>query len=70
MLIKYNAALCSKGKRWSKPANELTKPKLMVLCNRPHQLFYSKHVRQHTASYTEVYHVVSLTLEAVQQAGH
>lgn len=24
----------------------------MVLCNRPYQLFYSKHVRQHTASYT------------------
>lgn len=43
----------------------------MVLCNRPYQLFYSKHVRQNTASYTEVYHVVvSLTLEAVQQAGH
>lgn len=63
MLIKYNAALCSKSKRRSRPVNELTKSKLMVLCNTPpNQLFCNKHPSTQRVTQAADYHaVVSVT---------
>lgn len=55
MLIKYNAALYSKDKRQCKTINELTKSKLMVLCNSSHQLFCSKLLSIQQVTQTEVY---------------
>lgn len=62
MLIKYNAALYSKDKRPCKTINELTKSKLMALCNTSHQLFCSKHLSVQQVTQAEVYLAVfSLT---------